>query len=139
MGNCEVCLPPEEPALSTARLEDAVRSGDVAEVKDLLSRGVCVNSPIDDEGHTVLDAFLVEHASLLQGALSPKGFDRRCDADELTSQVERQQVAAQQMFKLLRRHGATVSYSSDIPVRPSEAPNETGLSASQHTWKSLRS
>jgi len=50
-----------EGPLTTERLAAAVQTGDVSEVKRLLDAGVSVNSPVDSDGHTVLDVLVKEH------------------------------------------------------------------------------
>eukprot|EP00929_Paragymnodinium_shiwhaense_P078061 TRINITY_DN40387_c0_g1_i1.p1 TRINITY_DN40387_c0_g1~~TRINITY_DN40387_c0_g1_i1.p1 ORF type:complete len:107 (+),score=25.21 TRINITY_DN40387_c0_g1_i1:116-436(+) len=101
MGNCEVCLATDHP-LTTERMEVAVRQMDAEELKRLLDSGVCVNSPIDSEGHTVLDLLLAEHQRLLSNT---KG-------SQLSSATKSKEYylgtsdQVNQIFEILREHGA---------------------------------
>jgi len=53
------------PALTIENLEDAVRDPDVDQVERLINNGVHPNEPIDEYGHTVLDALAVEQLQMI--------------------------------------------------------------------------
>merc|ERR1711971_1167778 len=53
-------------------LHHAVCSMKPSHVEHMLHAGVNVNEPIDKEGHTVLDAFAVEHQAILKQLIELK-------------------------------------------------------------------
>merc|ERR1719326_2552127 len=53
-------------AATVEMLLHAVQTMQPNHVRHILHSGVNVNEPIDKEGHTVLDAFAVEHQSMLK-------------------------------------------------------------------------
>lgn len=110
MGNCEACISMEIP-LTTERLADAVQRNDTDEVEHLLRRGVCVNNPIDNGGHTVLDMLLVNHAADVNMTQEPNGMESRLHGEKVTNAFDDQHCRLSGMLKVLRHHGAMVSYS----------------------------
>eukprot|EP00928_Gymnodinium_smaydae_P055195 TRINITY_DN38791_c0_g1_i1.p1 TRINITY_DN38791_c0_g1~~TRINITY_DN38791_c0_g1_i1.p1 ORF type:complete len:119 (-),score=25.43 TRINITY_DN38791_c0_g1_i1:169-525(-) len=58
MGNCECIELGIDHPMTTERLERAVRENDTNTVQHLLANGVQVNSPIDDDDHTVMDVLV---------------------------------------------------------------------------------
>mmetsp|Transcript_126537 Transcript_126537/g.405064 ORF Transcript_126537/g.405064 Transcript_126537/m.405064 type:complete len:160 (-) Transcript_126537:207-686(-) len=121
MGNCEVCIEIAPPPLSTDRLVEAVRENDIAEVRRLLQQGVGVNSPIDEDGHTVMDVLMVEHTEEALNMLSPRPATRHLDGDGLTEAFDQKHKQHREMFELLREHGGAVSYEPNALERPSDA------------------
>merc|ERR1719498_33336 len=59
-------------AATIEMLHHAVCSMKPHHVKHMLHSGVNVNEPIDKEGHTILDAFAVEHQGMLKQLLNLK-------------------------------------------------------------------
>nr|ABV22315.1 unknown [Karlodinium veneficum] len=85
-------------------LEHAVRNMQPRHVEHILHSGVNVNEPIDQEGHTVLDAFAVEHLSMLKRIL-----DLRTSPEEKTRIFYTNQENARRVHEILTRAGAEMS------------------------------
>eukprot|EP00930_Biecheleria_cincta_P009509 TRINITY_DN111270_c0_g1_i1.p1 TRINITY_DN111270_c0_g1~~TRINITY_DN111270_c0_g1_i1.p1 ORF type:complete len:111 (-),score=24.92 TRINITY_DN111270_c0_g1_i1:64-396(-) len=108
MGNCEACIDIGHAPLTTERLADAVKDRDVDEVKRLLDSGVDVNHPVDEEGHTVLDVLLGEHQELFADANRAQ-VAGQLEPDDITEMFQTQHETTMDLFKVLRKYGATIS------------------------------
>merc|ERR1719313_3310972 len=75
------------------------------QVEHLLHSGVNVNEPIDKEGHTVLDAFAVEHQSMLKQMATMKADNPQ----QLTTIFYANMDNAHAILRILRDHGAKMS------------------------------
>merc|ERR1719335_1809293 len=73
-------------------------------VQHLIHGGVNVNEPIDREGHTVLDAFAVEHQSMLRKLINLK-----TSPEQKTQIFYANQENARQVLEILTKAGAKMS------------------------------
>merc|ERR1719231_2126206 len=85
-------------------LHHAVCSMKPSHVEHMLHAGVNVNEPIDKEGHTVLDAFAVEHQAMLKQMIN-----LRASPEEKTHIFYANQENAREIMHLLTSHGAKMS------------------------------
>merc|ERR1719482_2480400 len=91
-------------AATIEMLHHAVCSMKPEHVRHMLHAGVNVNEPIDKQGHTVLDAFAVEHQSMLQQLIN-----LRATPEEKTHIFYSNQENAREIMHLLTEHGAKMS------------------------------
>mmetsp|Transcript_42483 Transcript_42483/g.77082 ORF Transcript_42483/g.77082 Transcript_42483/m.77082 type:complete len:125 (-) Transcript_42483:79-453(-) len=94
----EYCGPP----LTIERLRHTVERMHVEEAKYLLERGVNVNEPLDQQGHTVMDVFLAEYRLMLEDA-HKMSYARTDDANNFQRVMEHK---GREMSELLRSYGA---------------------------------
>eukprot|EP00442_Polarella_glacialis_P008131 CAMPEP_0115087332 /NCGR_PEP_ID=MMETSP0227-20121206/23196_1 /TAXON_ID=89957 /ORGANISM="Polarella glacialis, Strain CCMP 1383" /LENGTH=109 /DNA_ID=CAMNT_0002477117 /DNA_START=90 /DNA_END=419 /DNA_ORIENTATION=- len=97
----------EMSELTVERLVEAVEHMNSEEIERCLDGGIRVNDPIDKQGHTILDKFAVEHAQMLNHALTV-----RARPEEATQHFLEMQEAAAQVLKVLHQHGAQLSAQS---------------------------
>merc|ERR1719182_249614 len=86
-------------------LHHAVTRMRPTQVEHLLHSGVNVNEPIDKEGHTVLDAFAVEHQSMLKQMASMKAENPQ----QITTIFYANMDNAKEIKEILQSHGAMMS------------------------------
>jgi hypothetical protein len=94
-------------AMTIETLEEAVRDPDQEVVEKLLEAGVEVNEPIDEFGHTVLDALLVEQYQMLIDAQETR--KNGISSNHLTEMFVDHEDAFFQIMDLLKDHGARLS------------------------------
>jgi len=110
MGNAECCFGDSgfvERPLTMERLEYAVRTMDPKEVKQCLEAGMPVNAPINRQGHTVMDVFLMEQKHMMdQCTKSTRGRPQ-----DVTQVMYHMQDSANEVMNILKSYGATMSSS----------------------------
>ncbi|CAK0883940.1 unnamed protein product [Prorocentrum cordatum] len=99
-----LCVHEDNEPVTNEKLQKAVRRMDSHEVARCLDAGIGVNDPVDAQGHTVLDIFVVEHAKHLQDSLNFRG-----RPEEATRLLFASQEAAAEVLHVLRHHGAMLS------------------------------
>merc|ERR1712178_109945 len=82
----------------------AVQKMNPTHVEHMIHAGVNVNQPIDRQGHTVLDAYAVEHQSMLKKLINLKA-----SPEEKTRIFYSNQENARQVFEILTQAGAKMS------------------------------
>lgn len=92
------------PSGSVGELEHAVRSMQPDHVKHILHSKVDVNAAIDADDHTVLDAFAVEHFSMLKNIIN-----LRVSPEEKTRIFYSNQENARAVLEILTQAGAQLS------------------------------
>mmetsp|Transcript_17761 Transcript_17761/g.44334 ORF Transcript_17761/g.44334 Transcript_17761/m.44334 type:complete len:115 (+) Transcript_17761:123-467(+) len=107
MGNLDCCMSEEHLPVTNERLEWAVRKMDPKEVQACLEAGLDVNMPIDRQGHTIMDIFVVEHQHMLKKCQTNRG--RPEDQTRLFCEM---QESAAQVLRQLRGAGAVMSAQS---------------------------
>merc|ERR1719491_675211 len=90
------------PTIDTLR--HAIATMKPHHVQHALHAGVNVNEPVDREGRTVLDAFLVEHQAMLKQLIN-----LRASPEEKTKIFYANQHNAREILNLLMEHGAKMS------------------------------
>mmetsp|Transcript_50136 Transcript_50136/g.160427 ORF Transcript_50136/g.160427 Transcript_50136/m.160427 type:complete len:137 (-) Transcript_50136:78-488(-) len=121
MGNCGL-MPDQHEPLTLERLEEAVRNMDPVEVQRCLDGGLNVHEPVDCQGHTIMDVFVVEHARMLKDTKRFKGAP-----EEVTRVFCEMQESAVQVLKILRDHGAVISVLREPGLRMSQQRQGAGL------------
>jgi len=98
-----------EPPMTIETLEDAVRDPDSDQVERLLHNGVHPNTPIDESGHTVLDALAIEQYQMLIDCQEQKM--KGIGPKDLTTMFVDHQDAFFQVMDILKDHHAKMSSS----------------------------
>eukprot|EP00929_Paragymnodinium_shiwhaense_P062288 TRINITY_DN31104_c0_g1_i1.p2 TRINITY_DN31104_c0_g1~~TRINITY_DN31104_c0_g1_i1.p2 ORF type:complete len:126 (+),score=36.70 TRINITY_DN31104_c0_g1_i1:61-438(+) len=119
MGNCEGCsealpvdikqqyghvLPPPRP-LTTESMASAVKGLNIREVRRLIESGVNVNDEINEEGNTVLDMLLEDHARLMQAFVEHRDC-QVADVDVELAVLQQRQYVVAEMLDFLIANGA---------------------------------
>lgn len=85
-------------------LHHAVTKMNPGHVEHMIHAGVNVNQPIDRQGHTVLDAFAVEHQNMLKKLINLKA-----SPEEKTQIFYTNQENARKVLEILTNAGAKMS------------------------------
>mmetsp|Transcript_7196 Transcript_7196/g.26215 ORF Transcript_7196/g.26215 Transcript_7196/m.26215 type:complete len:114 (-) Transcript_7196:452-793(-) len=103
MGNVDACMSDANLPVTVERLEYGVRQMDAKEVLTCIEGGIDVNTPIDRQGHTVMDIFQVEHQQMLKECQS------RGKSKDGTKMMINLEESAAAVLQVLRSHGAQQS------------------------------
>jgi hypothetical protein len=96
-----------EPPLTIETLEDAVRDPDPDQVERLCDSGVDPNEPIDEYGHTVLDALAVEQHQMILDCQDQK--QNGIGPEQLTQMFLDHEDAFFQVMDILKHHDAKMT------------------------------